>query len=430
MYRLYDLLVMLAGALLLPKYWLRALRGGKSRRGVRERLGFLESEQIAMLAGRKVIWIHAVSVGETRSIAPLITGLKQRYPDCRVVLSQTTETGREVARSLHEVDLCLFFPLDTTPVVRRVLSALNPQAILFVERELWPNLTRLAAARGIPLLLVNGRLSARSCSRYRMISGLMGSVLRRFYGFCMQSPEDARRIQQLGAPVERVRICGNLKFDIAVEPPTSQVRQDWAESFGLGGDVPVWVAGSTHNGEEETVLRAFSQLLAAGHSLRLVLAPRHPERTRAVAELLQRHQLPFWRRSQQADPPVPLAAGQVLLVDGVGEMLRCYALARVVFVGGSLVPVGGHNILEAAALVKPVLFGPYMGNAPGVAQLVEESGAGFRVADAVQLYQRLDSLLTDSEQRQACAQAAQELMNRHRGATGRSLDLIHAALPD
>ena len=428
MFLLYDLILTLATLVLLPYYLLRGVRHGKVRRGIRERLGFFPAERLAPLAARPVIWVHAVSVGETRAAVPLIKALKTRYPNHAILLSNVTETGHGVARGLRDVDLCLFFPFDLSWVVRRVFSAVKPQLAVIVETEIWPNFVRQCQRRQIPVLLVNGRISDRSFPRYRRVRWLLQPVLRRFSAFCMQSDLDAERIIAMGATAERVEVTRNLKFDMQARTPDVKELASLRQTFRLGGGAQVWVAGSTHAGEEEAVALAFAELLAAGESLVLVLVPRHPERCRSVAEMLASRGLPVTLRSRISDRGSDLQGGEVLLVDSIGEMMSFYALADLVFVGGSLVNIGGHNILEASLLKKPVVFGPYMQNFKEISRLLIEANGGVCVADESELAPTVGRLLADAELRQSMGEGGYALLAENAGATDHTLRVVARAL--
>jgi 3-deoxy-D-manno-octulosonic-acid transferase len=427
---LYDLVLLASSLVLIPWYLLRKARYGTARRGLRERLGFFAPGRLAATQKRPVIWVHAVSVGETRAAIPLLKALRQAYPDACLLVSNTTETGNSVARSLAEVDLCLFFPFDLSFVVRRVLKQVNPSLVIFVDTEIWPNFARHAGRRGIPLLLANGRISDRSFPRYRAIRSLLRPVLENFSAFCMQSEQDAERIKVMGAPSERVQVAGNLKFDLQAHLPNAGEVKSLKERFHLSPEALVWVAGSTHAGEEEQVLDAYQRLVAEGRNLLLLLVPRHPERCRQVSELLSQRKLSFALRSHVDERQAPLQAGEVLLVDSIGEMLKFYAMADLVFVGGSLVPVGGHNVLEGVLLKKPVLYGPHMHNFRDIAKLLKDDRAALEVADSQALQNALMQLIDQPEQRRALGEAGYQLIARNVGATAKTLSVIETLLAE
>ena len=430
MFLLYDLVLLASSLLLIPWYLLRKARYGTARRGLRERLGFFAPGRLDATDKRPVIWVHAVSVGETRAAIPLLKALRQAYPNACLLVSNTTETGNSVARSLTEVDLCLFFPFDLSFVVRRVLKQVNPSLVIFVDTELWPNFARHAGRCGIPLVLANGRISDRSFPRYRAIRALLRPVLENFSAFCMQSEQDAERIKIMGAPSERVQVAGNLKFDLQAQMPSADDVHALKERFRIVPDALVWVAGSTHAGEEEQVLDAYRSLVGEQRQVALILVPRHPERCRQVGELLSRQGISYVLRSHINESMHPLGPGDVLLVDSIGEMLKFYAMADLVFVGGSLVPVGGHNVLEGVLLKKPVLYGPHMHNFRDIAKLLKDAKAALEIADSQELKSALVQLIDHPDQRRTLGEAGYQLIARNVGATAKTLSVVETLLAE
>jgi 3-deoxy-D-manno-octulosonic-acid transferase len=427
-YLLYNIfLTLLALPALIGHLFLGVLRG-RTRRGLRERFGFYTADRLTPLEGKKVIWVHAVSVGETQAAAPLVKSLKSRFPDRALVLSNVTETGHKVALGIAGIDLCLYFPYDFPLTVKRVFRQLRPELVVIVETEIWPNFVRAAGRAGVPTVLVNGRISDRSFPRYRWLRFFIRPVLCKFSLFCMQSPLDAERIVAMGAPAELVEVTRNLKFDMQTDGLDHGGPAFVRRNFGLPVSGKVLVAGSTHAGEEEQVIEVYRRLLANGLDLVLVLAPRHPERCRGVGELLTSCNLSFVRRSEIDEVPAVLSPGSVLLVDTVGELLRFYAAADLVFVGGSLVPVGGHNVLEAALLKKPVLFGQHMHNFKEISRLLAEAGGGIEVAGSEELYRTALGLLKDPERCRAMGAKGHALLQQNRGATERTLQAIERLL--
>jgi 3-deoxy-D-manno-octulosonic-acid transferase len=423
-YLLYDLILLASSVVLVPYYLLRGLRYGKTRRGIRERLGFFAPDRLAPLAGKKVFWVHAVSVGETRAAIPLVHALKQAYPECAVLISNVTETGHAVAETVREADLCIFFPFDLSFVVRRVLRQIRPTLLIIVETEIWPNFVRCGQAQRIPVALVNGRLSDRSFPRYLRVRFLMAPLLRKFSAFCMQSELDAERMRRLGADPTLVEVTHNLKFDMEAPLPDAAEVARLRTRYRLPATTRVLVAGSTHAGEEEVLVAAYQQLLAAGRDLVLILVPRHPERCRTVVETLGAAGVPCALRSEVEERGESLPAGGVLVGDTLGEMLKYYAVADLVFVGGSLVPVGGHNVLEASLVGKPVLFGPHMHNFKEISRLLLEVGGGLQVAGGEELARELARLLDDPEGCAAMGARGRELLAANVGATAHTLRVL------
>lgn len=422
MFLLYNLFLFISGLVLVPYYLLRGFRYGKSRRGIRERLGYYTDAQLQQLRDNQVIWIHAVSVGETRAAMPLISALRQRYPEHLILVTNVTETGHTVALENSQVDLCLFFPFDFSWAVRKSLELIRPQIILIVETEIWPNFVRQANALAIPLMLVNGRLSDRSFPRYLMIRVLLSPILQCFNFFCMQSQVDAERIIALGAASERVENCGNLKFDHQVLNLSEEDIAVLKARYRIPDKTLVLVAGSTHEGEERQLLEAYQVVSAAiQQPLLLVLVPRHPERRRDLQALLKEMGIRGRLRSEFSDADALLAAGEVLVGDTLGEVLPLYSAADLVFVGGSLVPVGGHNLLEAALASKPVVFGPHVHNFKEISTKLIRAGAGIKVEDKEQLVQVLDTMLRDPARCRAMGEAGRALIAENIGATDRTV---------
>ncbi|MDY0290838.1 MAG: 3-deoxy-D-manno-octulosonic acid transferase [Desulfuromonadaceae bacterium] len=425
-YLLYDIVLLLGMVVLIPWYLVRGCIRGKVRQGLRERLGFISSAELDKISGRQTIWIHAVSVGETRAAIPLIKELRRVYPDTALVLSNVTETGRQIAESIAEIDVFIYFPVDFSLTVARALDAIKPALVLIVETELWPQFVRKCYQRSIPVMLVNGRISDRSFPRYKRLGALLHPVLHQISLFCMQSQQDASRIEALGAPSERIQITGNVKFDQGDSTPAPLDAAKLRVKFALQEGVKVWVAGSTHQGEDEIVIRTYRNLLKVFPNLILILVPRHPHRCRHIGELLTQEDLAWRLRSSVSK--TPLEPGGVLLVDTLGEMLDFYTLANVVFVGGSLVPVGGHNILEASMVNKPVLFGPYMQNFKEIAQYVTAAQGFGEVADAAELEQLVTCLLQNPAVADTAGLNGAAILQQHAGATAHTLTVMKKLL--
>nr|WP_320051406.1 3-deoxy-D-manno-octulosonic acid transferase [uncultured Desulfuromonas sp.] len=421
-YLLYDIVVWSIALFLVPCYLVRGMIQGKVRRGLRERLGFFAPERFSYDSSQPVFWIHAVSVGETRAAIPLLKALRKNYPDAVLVLSNVTETGHEIARGIQSVDECLFFPLDASWVVQRVLQRVRPDQVIIVETELWPNFIRTCHRFNIPVHLVNGRISDRSFPRYLFFKRLLQPLLGLVDSFCMQSETDAERITQLGAPTDSIVVTGNIKFDMESSLPADVTDEQLRQQFHVPETCRVLVAGSTHSGEEELVITVYQQLRKRFDNLLLILVPRHPERCDQVAELLSDSRLSWQRRSMLSDQP--LSCGDVLLVDTIGEMLKFYQLAQVVFVGGSLVPIGGHNVLEASLLKKAVLFGPYMHNFREIAAMVEKAQGGGRIHDSDELRRECEHLLEHPDICQTMGEKGWVLLQKNSGATLRTLTHI------
>jgi 3-deoxy-D-manno-octulosonic-acid transferase len=380
---------------------------------LRARLGLLRAADAIAPAG----WIHAVSVGEAIAAAPLVAGLRRLYPALPLVMTTTTETGARVVRDRYAHDVThRYFPLDLPGAVRRVVDRIDPQFLIVMETELWPNLLIDLARRDVPVMIANGRLSDRSFPRYRLARRFLAPVLESITVYAMQSDEDARRAIALGAPAERVFVTGNLKADAM--PDAGRATELWHRLLGLSPGQRVWIAGSTHAGEDAAVLAAHRALIATRPDLALVLAPRHPERVRDVLALARGQGFAVVRRSEL---PRARGTGAVIVLDTVGELAQLYAVADVVFVGGSLVPAGGHNMLEPALRRKPVLFGPHTENFREAASALTQSGGGIVAAG---LAREVGRLLDDRELRRRLGEAAGEAVASRSGAVKETLELV------
>lgn len=367
--------------------------------------------------GQPLIWIHAVSVGETRAAQPLVNALRKRYPDHQLLFTHMTPTGRETARELYPQALRSYLPYDFPFAVRRFLDAYRPAIGIIMETELWPNLIAAARQREIPVVLVNARMSEKSARGYRRLAGLTRDALGDLTAIGAQSEHDREALTALGAPA--VTVTGNLKFDVTLPENTDAQAQALR---ALIGHRPSWVAASTREGEEDLLLDA---LALTGSDSLLVLVPRHPQRFDEVAQLLARRGVNYQRRS--ANQAVD-ARAEVLLGDSMGELHRYYGATDVAFIGGSLKPFGGQNLIEACALGKPVLLGPYTFNFAAAAQLAIDCGAAIRVKDARALAIEVKRLLAAPDERARRGQAALEFARAHRGATTKTMAMIEAAL--
>lgn len=415
---IYNAVLALGFVLALPWFLWKGRATGKYFRTFRERMGRLPV--YLNMDGDRSIWIHAVSVGEVLATRPLIPALKQRYPNHKVYLSTTTMTGNEVAqKSMRGVEGFFYAPFDFPGPVKKVLAILNPSLLVIMETEIWPNLIHQAHRRGTRIAIVNGRISPKSFAGYRRIRGFLRGVLAEVDVFLMQGEAHAERIKDLGAPAERVRVTGNLKFD-AVEAERTPERLARIIAGESGRHRPLWVAGSTVAGEEELVLQAYRHVCERVPHAGLVVAPRHPERFAAVPALVESAGFRCVRRSTL--DPGAWRDGDVVLLDTLGELAQVYSLATVVFVGGSLVPSGGHNILEPAVAGKPVIVGPYMQNFQEIAEKFRAEGAMVQVASAEELAREVTSLLTDEARRRSLGEKAKSLVDRNRGAVRNTID--------
>lgn len=385
-----------------------------------ERLGRLPPEALARLAGRPVLWVHAASAGEVAAVAEILRRLKERPGAPAVVLTTTTRAGRDAAARLASVDASALAPVDCWPAVRRFLGRVKPYALVLVETELWPNTIELCARAGLRIGVVNGRVSERSFPRYRLIAPLLRPFLRRIVRVAARTEVDAQRFAALGLPRERILVAGNMKYDRLAAGD----ERGRAELSRLGWQAaPVLVAASTHPLEEEMVLEAFAVLRRRSPDLKLVLAPRHVERAGDAAQTLLRTGLPFCRLGGQSP-----AEACVLLVDAMGWLPSFFVCARAAFVGGSLVPVGGHNVLEPAVAGIPVIFGHHVEHTREAAGALLACGGGFQVSHAGSLAEVLGRLLDSPQEAVSSGAKALALLRSWQGATARTLDHLGPVL--
>lgn len=397
-------------------YWLfQMARHNKYRKGLAERLGRLPSRLQLPKEHEPVIWVHAVSVGEVLAVAGLVEELQRRFPQHRIFISTTTDTGQALARKRFGEANVFYFPLDLAFAIRPSLRALRPRMVVIAETEFWPNFLRLAHASGARIAVVNARISDRSWPSYRRFRGLLRRSLAYVDLFLAQTPEDAARLRDIGAAPEHVRITGNLKFDVPVPAPPAIV-QSVRKSIAATGTGPVLVCGSTVEGEESLLLKAFENLLVQHPQAVMILAPRHPERFAAVAALLEQMSIRFLRRSLWNGERL---TGGVLLLDTIGELAALYALADIAFVGGSLVPRGGHNIIEPAQHGVATVVGNHTENFRDIVSLLESRDA-VRIVGLAELPLVLMELLANDEERRALGKRAAEIMRSQIGATART----------
>ena len=400
----------------------RGLRDRSYWRNFGERFGFGPP-----LAG-SAIWVHAVSVGEVQAAAPLIAALREHYPHAPLLVTTFTPTGAARARALFGAAADVrYLPFDLPGSVRRFLDRCRPRLAVIMETELWPNLYRQCRLRRIPLVSASARLSRRSTDRYRRLGALFKETVAGGIVVAAQGESDAERFRSLGAAAERTHVTGNLKFEFAL--PADVVPRGVALREQYAAHRPVWVAGSTHGGiEEEAVLQAHRRVGAVHPGALLILAPRHPNRFDEVAGWLERQGIAFARRSRSPPASASRETYTVLLLDTLGELLYFYAAADVAFVGGSIAPVGGHNLLEPAALGLPVLTGPNNSNGEEVAELLLECGAAEIVQDAAQLGARVAELLSDQPVRMRMGSSGRAAVERNRGALEKLMELIASLL--
>ncbi len=418
---LADFAYLVFFAISLPYFLYRMATTGKYRAGLKERLGFVPERS----STKRCIWIHGVSVGEILSARTLVSAFESAHPDWEVVLSTTTKAGFEVAKKNYPDHFLLYFPLDLSWVCRKVLRKIRSSLVLLMELEIWPNFLREVKKSSVPAMIINGRLSENSYRLHKRFWKLLQGTFSRIDRFCVQSEIYASRLRELGVPEPKIEVTGSMKYDTvaAGAPLSSDVLR---KTFGLSSEHKVWVAGSTHRGEEEVLLRSYSEAKKEFPELKFILVPRHPERAGEVESIAQSLGLACIRRSRISLEAKP--SDEVIIVDTIGELAGIYSAADVVFVGGSLVPHGGQNMLEPAAFGKAIFFGPHTDNFRDSVEMLLSMGAVKVVQTPEEVLPMLLHLLSDSRFRDELGERAKEAVRSWRGATARNLRALEKLL--
>jgi len=415
MFHLYNFLSAIAVLLYSP--WILFKKGPEDRSTfIRERFGIARYEKTD-------IWVHAVSVGEVIASLPFLKALKKEFPDKKIVLSTTTYTGQEIARkNFPEADRIMYIPVDAGLCAGKVVRALRPELFITVETELWPVLSRALKKSGCKIIVLNGRISEKSFKGYKKIGSFMKEMLSYIDYLYMQSDADAERIKLLGAAEEKVGVMGNFKFDIALD---KSAPLKWLDHI----DGKIFLAASTHEREDEIILDAFSLIKKKYENIRLIIAPRHPERFSSVEELIRKSGFNYIRRSNIKDSGVrdQVLESDVILLDTIGELSRTFSRISIAFIGGSLVPVGGHNILEPAYWSRPIIFGPYMNNFPIYKEFLEKSAA-IQVSNADNISEKVVDILLTGEKAAGMGKSAKNIVEKNTGAVNRALELVRSLL--
>jgi 3-deoxy-D-manno-octulosonic-acid transferase len=422
LYLLYNLLLAASFVIALP---FLPLLGERFRTGLFQRLGWYSRAAKNNVAGARPVWIHGASVGEAICAARFGQELKKRFPDRKIILSTFTSAGNRWARQTAAVDAVIFLPLDFVWTVRRALSVFQPSLLIVLETEIWPNLLREVYRRGIPSILLSGRISARAFRRYCWFRRFFRTAVQNFTAIGMQTEEDAERIAKLAGRRGRIAVTGSLKR--AMPGPVGQVAGEGAGNDSSGPNRRILVVGSSHRGEEEILLNLFVSLKNSYPDLQMVLAPRQPQRFSEVEKLLRARGIAYEKRSQN-DGSLYFEK-DVLFLDTVGDLISFYAIADIAFVGGTLVDRGGHNLLEPARFAKPVLFGPHTANVRAVATEMKNKGGGIEVRGIEELMQNLEELLADPEKRKKIGEKAYQVATGDQGVLDTSLAFVCRYLP-
>ncbi|MCK8816322.1 3-deoxy-D-manno-octulosonic acid transferase [Natroniella sulfidigena] len=422
-YIIYDILLLILFMLYLPVLLYKMIVKGKYREGILERFGFLAAEKIEQFEGQPTIWVHAVSVGETVAASAVVTEVKERYPEHKILFSTVTDTGQGMARQIvKEADETIYFPLDFSWVVGRALSKINPEVVILTETELWPNFIRLAKENEAKIMLANGRISDSSFAGYKYLGPILKDMLANVDLFSMQSEQDLEYIQSLGAEQTKVYNNGNTKFDQDYAQPDSSKEEELYQVFKLNKEQPILVVGSTHPNEEEQLLPLYQKLKDEFPELVMILAPRHIKRASEVESLYQQAGIKTVLRTEieTRDP----SQDSVIILDTIGELAQIYGIADLVFVGGSLIEKGGHNILEPAVHGKLVFFGPYMFNFKANTRLVLDYGVGIQIEDVAELTEEMLYYLKNEDELKKKGRQAVQMIEDNQGAAERNAKLV------
>lgn len=422
---LYNILMVMVAVVGLPFFAFRFIRERRFRERLRHNLGFFPPETLAKVEGKSPVWFQSAGVGEVVAASSIIREFKRQRPDIPVLISSGTASGYEMAqRIIPEADAIIFYPPDLPGLPHRIVDRVHPRAYVLVETELWPNFLRAARRRSIPVVMVNGRIGERNVDRYRQMRRLFTKMLNTVELFCMQSTIDAQYIIRLGADPRRVIVTGNTKYDQNYSQVSTEEKQTLLAEFGFAGCGPVFVAGSTHRGEEEILLEALHDVRKHFPQTKLLLAPRDIPRCDKLLDMVKKQGFAAQLRSGISG----VSAADVIILDTIGELGRLYSLADIVFVGGSLIPHGGHNILEPAAQGKPIIVGPHMYNFKDTYAVFSDRDACVTVLDGKDLAQKLTEILADHQLLERLGQEALSIVKENQGAALRTVGHLRQIL--
>lgn len=415
----YHLLLLLYCIVSLPLQVFKVLTGKASQ--VKEQFGFLPRALLNELRNETVLWIHGVSVGETVAASPICAEIRKQFPQVKIVFSTVTTTGRVMAEKIIPADGFIYFPIDLPMVVKRVLTRIKPAQILILETELWPNFIKIANQMGIKVILANGRISEKSYRRYQLLGPYFQEMLQKMDALVMQTQKDVDYVLALGAEKKRVYNFGNTKYDVNIPPHARGGERRLVEELQLDGSAPILVVGSTHANEEELFIPVYKRLKAEFPGLVMIIAPRHPERVKEIESLYMKAGIPTVRRTEL--PKVRREAA-VIFLDTIGELLSAYRLADLVFVGGSLVKFGGHNILEPAAYGRTIFVGPYMDDFKDILSLFLKNDACIQVKDHNELAERMFYYLKHPAEAEVKGGNARQIVEENQGAAQKTVELL------
>lgn len=425
MYLIYEIFIWIFFTVSSPFFIYKFFTTEKYRAGLKERLGLYNWKKIQKTE-KKRIWIHAVSVGETMAASFLASQLHKKIPDCEIFFSTTTVTGQKTAQNrvkwAHKI---FYFPLDFSFAVKRAIKQVNPDICILIETEIWPNFLRICKKERIPIIIANGRLSEKSFKGYKRLGPIIKRILQDITLFSMQTNADAERIKRLGAAEDRIRVVGNIKFDQALASSKTVKKEEIRKKFNIPTDKFILLFASTHSGEEKILIPLFKKLKEEKENLFLIIAPRHPERFDEVASIIEKEGMSYLRRTNIENSNSNAAKGyDILLLDSVGELYMLFSVCDLVFMGGSLVPVGGHNLLEAAVFGKPTVFGPHMHNFRDIASIIISNKAGYQVSNEKELIQIMKHFIDNPTELSEASNNCKLIFDENSGATDKNVEII------
>ncbi|MFP4198492.1 MAG: 3-deoxy-D-manno-octulosonic acid transferase [Halanaerobium sp.] len=429
MYFIYNLLLSLLTVFLLPYYYFKSKKSGE-KLNLRERFAFYNQNLDLLFPAPRVIWIQAASAGETLAAQKLTAEIRKKYPEARIIFSTMTASGKNLAKKKIEgADLIIYLPFDLNWVVKRAVKIFQPDLFIMIETELWPNLIKALDEQGTQIMLASGRISDDSFGQYKYLGSLLEDMLKRVDVFSMQHQEAAAKIKKLGAPEDHICINGNLKYDIDLNPPAKEEYIQKRRLFQIRDETKVIVAGSTHQGEEEIILNLYQQLKGDFEKLKILLAPRYVERREELLELCREKGLAAALYSELKKNEVQLAEDtDIIIVDTMGELSDLYYYADLIFIGGSLIDRGGHNVIEAAARARLVLFGESMYNFKEERDFLLENEVAFEIKNADDFFEKAYQLLANDQFRKQKAEEAAKLIDQNRGSVKKQLQLVDVLL--
>ncbi|MBN1473726.1 MAG: 3-deoxy-D-manno-octulosonic acid transferase, partial [Syntrophaceae bacterium] len=418
-----------AAIIIAPYYLAIIIFRGKYRKSIIPKLGGGQEKTLNSLKSKKRVWIHAVSVGEVTAASPIIAALKQKNPNIDIVFSTSTETGQEMARNLVSgVSAFIYFPLDLPFVVRKVIRQVRPDIFVMVETELWPNFLKTCKNEGVKTLMVNGRISPRSYGKYRLTGFFWKEIFNNLIAAGMISDVDSSRMKQMGMPAQKIQVCGNAKYDALAAMAHPKLQRDISRRLNVKNNEKFFVAGSTHPGEEEIIIDTYAAIASLYPDFKLIIVPRHIERTPSIIELLQKRGFTDIITMNQINKGKARHNEKVVLIDVIGELFKVYSVATIVYCGGSLVNKGGQNILEAAAWGKVIFYGPHMDDFTEEKKLLESVGCGITVKNAKDLFKNILQALRDPTATEERGTRGKEVVAANKGAAARYAAMISSYL--